>query len=95
MFGKSVAFSQWNTQPHVNTITGSLIHEAIIIAMVDNGASNSGGPSTSAIHMPGTELGHIGSVVREERLNLTISLPLVKETDISLSPALNSNPSFI
>jgi hypothetical protein len=50
--------------------------------------------STSANPMPGTELGHLGSVVREGRLTLTISLWPVKETEIGLSPALNSKSSF-
>jgi hypothetical protein len=66
--------------------------------MVDNGmdtniALNSGGRSASATH--GTELEHLGSVVREGRRTLAIELAVLKETEIGLSSALNSESSFL
>ena len=68
--------------------------------MVDNSmdtsiAPNLGGRSASVTHMPGTELEHLGSVVREGRRTLAIDLAVLKETELGLSSALNSESSFL
>ena len=65
--------------------------------MVDNRmdtsiALKSGGQSASATH--GTELEHLGSVVREGRRTLAMDLAVLTETEIGLSSALKSESSF-